>query len=75
MTVESEVRLLAGSLVLIGLALGLLVSPWFFLLAGFVGANLAQSSFTHVCPAETVFRRMGRPRTTGERPVPEIKRS
>jgi hypothetical protein len=59
MTVENAVRLLAGSLVLTGLVLGLLVSPWFFILVGFVGLNLMQSSVTHICPAESFFRKAG----------------
>ena len=59
MTTENAVRILAGSLVLLSLALGLLVSPWWFILTGFVGVNLIQSAFTGFCPAEMLFRRMG----------------
>ncbi len=59
MTVEYAVRLLAGTLVLAGLVLGLLVSPWFFILVAFVGLNLVQSSFTGFCPAEMIFRKAG----------------
>lgn len=59
MTVENAIRLLAGSLVLIGLGLGLLVNPWFFILVGFVGFNLVQSSMTRFCPAEMIMRRCG----------------
>ena len=59
MTLEQGIRRLAGSLVLIGLVLGLTVSPWFFILVGFVGLNLLQSSFTGFCPAESIMKRMG----------------
>ncbi len=59
MTVENAVRLLAGTLVLVGLGLGILVSPWFFILVGFVGVNLAQSSMTGICPAATIFKKAG----------------
>jgi hypothetical protein len=59
MSVENGVRLLAGSLVLTGLVLGLLVSPWFFILVAFVGVNLVQSSFTHFCPAELILSKTG----------------
>lgn len=59
MTVERGVRLLAGSLVLIGLALGGLVHPALFAIPAFVGFNLVQSSFTGFCPAERVLRRLG----------------
>jgi hypothetical protein len=40
---------------LTGLVLGVLVSPWFFGIVGFVGLNLLQSSFTDVCPAEKLL--------------------
>jgi len=59
MTVENAIRLLAGSLVLIGLALGLFVNPWFFIIVAFVGVNLAQSALTGFCPAETIMRKAG----------------
>lgn len=63
MTLERAIRLLAGSFVLTGLALYYFVSPWGLLLVGFVGLNLAQSSLTGFCPAETVLRRLGVGRT------------
>lgn len=59
MKLESYIRILAGSMVLLSLALGRFVSPWWFLLTAFVGVNLVQSAFTGFCPAETVFRRLG----------------
>ena len=59
MTIESAIRLLAGSLVLISLALYQFVSPWGLLLAAFVGLNLAQSSLTGFCPAEAILKRLG----------------
>jgi len=57
--VESAIRILAGSLVLLSLALAQLVSSWWLLLAAFVGLNLIQSALTGFCPAEIVFRRLG----------------
>jgi hypothetical protein len=59
MTVENAIRIMAGSMILLSLALGLLLSPWWFILTGFVGANLLQSAFTGFCPAEKIFKRMG----------------
>ncbi|HSP18858.1 MAG TPA: DUF2892 domain-containing protein [Myxococcaceae bacterium] len=59
MTIEGAVRVLAGSFVLLGLLLSRLVSPWWLLLDVFVGLNLIQSAFTGVCPAESIFRRLG----------------
>lgn len=59
MTIESAIRLLAGSLILLSLALYQFISPWGLLLALFVGLNLAQSSLTGFCPAETILKRLG----------------
>lgn len=60
MKLESRVRVLAGSLVLTGLALAHWVNPWWLLLPTFVGFNLIQSAFTGFCPAEIVLARLGR---------------
>jgi len=46
------VRRVAGIFVLVSLALGYWVSPWFYLFTTFVGLNLLQSSFTRWCPLE-----------------------
>ncbi len=59
MTLEHAVRVLAGTFVLISLALGHWVHPGWFLFTAFVGVNLIQSAFTHFCPAEMIFRRLG----------------
>jgi len=59
MTLEQGIRRLAGSLVLLGLVLGLTVHVGFFALVAFVGLNLLQSSFTGFCPAESMLKRMG----------------
>ncbi|MBS0319127.1 MAG: DUF2892 domain-containing protein [Proteobacteria bacterium] len=60
----SIVRLVAGVMVLLSLALGvagspLFVNPWWLALAAFAGLNLIQSSFTGWCPAEIVARKLG----------------
>ena len=59
MTTERGVRLLAGTMVGVSLILAYLVSPWWQLLAVFVSLNLIQSSFTGLCPAEWILRRLG----------------
>jgi hypothetical protein len=59
MTVENAIRILAGSLVLISLALGHWVDPRWLFLAAFVGLNLIQSAFTGFCPAEMIFKKLG----------------
>lgn len=59
MKTESYIRILAGSLVLVSVALARFVSPWWLLLAVFVGLNLVQSVFTGFCPAELILHKLG----------------
>lgn len=59
MTVERSVRLIAGVMVLLSLALAHFVSPYWLWLAVFVGLNLLQSAFTNWCPAMSILRAMG----------------
>ena len=59
MTIDRIVLAFAGTVVLIGLALGTLVSPWWLLLSAFVGLNLLQSSFTGFCPLASVLKKFG----------------
>jgi Protein of unknown function (DUF2892) len=59
MKIESLIRILAGSVVLLGLALGHWVSPWWQLLSAFAGLNLLQSAFTGFCPPSIVLRKLG----------------
>ena len=59
MTVERYLRLIAGSFVLISVALGYFHSPYWFLFTGFVALNLVQSAFTNWCPMMTFLRRLG----------------
>jgi hypothetical protein len=61
MTVERAVRLLAGVMVLVSLALAHWVSGYWIWLAVFVGVNLFQSAFTNWCPAMAIFRWVGLP--------------
>ena len=59
MTIDNAVRVLAGTFVLASLALGYWVHHDWFLFTAFVGVNLIQSAFTHFCPAEMIFKKMG----------------
>jgi hypothetical protein len=58
MTLENSIRLFAGSMVLLSLALNYFVSPYWLLLTAFVGLNLIQSSLTKFCPAEMIFKKL-----------------
>lgn len=64
MSVENMVRAFAGALILISITLGLMVSPYWFIMTGFVGLNLFQSAFTGLCPAEAFFRQIKKPAET-----------
>ena len=58
------VRLFAGTMILVSLALGvpgspLFASPWWLALTAFVGVNLLQSAVTRWCPLEIALRKLG----------------
>ncbi|MBW8269729.1 rhodanese family protein [Caldovatus aquaticus] len=56
--VMRQVQIVAGTLVLLGVVLGALVSPWFYALSAFVGAGLVQAGVTGACPMAALLRRM-----------------
>lgn len=68
MTVNRVIHIFAGTVILISLALGASISPfyqsanWLWLTA-FVGANLFQSGFTKFCPLEIMLKKAGVPTT------------
>ncbi|MDX1642371.1 MAG: DUF2892 domain-containing protein [Balneolaceae bacterium] len=55
--VERTIRLFAGFMVTVSIALGYFVSPYWFLLTLFVGVNMMQSAFTRWCLAETIIKK------------------
>lgn len=64
MTSWQIVRLVAGTFILLSLALGVPGSPifasqWWLAFTAFVGANLLQSGLTRWCPLETIMRKLG----------------
>jgi len=64
MKVNDWVRAVAGFFVVISVALGHWVSPWFFAFTAFVGVNLFQSAFTGWCPMMAILRSLGVPDET-----------
>jgi hypothetical protein len=64
MKMEHRIRILAGTFVLTSLVLSQLFSPWWLLLAAFVGVNLIQSALTGFCPAEIILSRVFRAPST-----------
>jgi membrane protein implicated in regulation of membrane protease activity len=61
MNIDRIVFAFAGVMVLASLLLAQLVSPWWLLLAGFVGLNMLQAAFTGFCPLALILRKLGRP--------------
>jgi hypothetical protein len=59
MTVERGLRLIAGGFILLSLALGHWVHPYWYLFTAFVGLNLVQSGVTNWCPAMFLLRKLG----------------
>lgn len=58
-TINDALRAIAGTFVLLSVALGVWVNAWFFAFTAFVGLNLLQSSFTKTCPMMVILRRAG----------------
>ena len=59
MTVEAALRGIAGFFVLLSIALGHFVHPYWFLFTAFVGLNLLQSAFSGWCPMMAILRKAG----------------
>ena len=59
MTIENGVRVFAGIMILISVALVHFVSPWWLLFTAFIGLSLIQSAFTGFCPPALLLRKFG----------------
>ncbi len=59
MGIDAWIRMIAGFFVVVSVALGYFVSPWFFLFTAFVGLNLFQSAFSGWCPMFSILRAAG----------------
>jgi hypothetical protein len=57
MAIERMIRIFAGAVVLVSLALAVSFSLDWLWLTAFVGANLFQSGFTRFCPLELMLKR------------------
>lgn len=58
MNIDRLVLATAGSLVVAGVLLGNLVHPYWYALAAFIGADLAQASVTGYCPLAAMLLRL-----------------
>ncbi len=59
MTVEAALRAIAGFFVMLSVALGVFVHPYWFFFTAFVGLNLFQSAFSGWCPMMFFLRKAG----------------
>ena len=59
MSIDRIVMAFAGAMVLLSVTLAHFFSPWWVLLAAFVGLNLLQASFTGICPLAMALKRFG----------------
>ncbi len=59
MSIDRIVMAFAGAMVLLSVTLAHFFSPWWMLLAAFVGVNLLQASFTGFCPLAIALKRFG----------------
>jgi hypothetical protein len=57
MSIEKVVRIFAGAVVLVSLALAVMVNLNWLWLTAFVGANLFQSGFTGICPLASILKK------------------
>jgi len=72
-SLERQVRIGAGTLVVIGVALGVFVHPYFLGLAAAVGAGLVFAGVTDTCGMGLVLARMPWNRGTSAGPACEIR--
>lgn len=59
MNIDRFVFAFAGSVVLLGLVLAQLFSPWWLLLPAFVGLNMLQAAFSGICPLAMILKKAG----------------
>lgn len=59
MTIDRMVMAIAGSFILLSLALAHWHSPNWLWFTAFVGANLLQAAFTGFCPMAIILKKLG----------------
>lgn len=59
MTLERYIRIIAGTFILVSLALAHWVNPNWLWFTAFVGANLLQSGITRWCLMEDILKKFG----------------
>lgn len=59
MKMQQWVRAVAGTFILLSVALAVFHSQYWLFFTAFVGLNLLQSAFTGFCPLEKILKRFG----------------
>ena len=59
MSIDRMVFAFAGAMILLSLALSYLFTPYWLLLAAFVGLNMLQAAFTGFCPLALILKKLG----------------
>lgn len=59
MNIDRFVFAFAGTVILLGVALAVFVSPWWLILPAFVGLNMFQAAFTGFCPLAMILKKAG----------------
>ena len=59
MSVNDYIHTIAGIFILVSLALGIWVHPYWFFFTAFVGANLFQYGISKVCPMGFILKKLG----------------
>jgi hypothetical protein len=59
MTIDRLVLAFAGGMILLSLTLSYFFTPWWLILAAFVGVNLFQAGFTGFCPLAIFLKKLG----------------
>jgi hypothetical protein len=65
MNINDWIHVIAGTFILLSLALGTWVHPGWYLFTAFVGLNLFQYGFSKACPMAYVLRKLGVPERRG----------
>lgn len=59
MNIDRIIFAFAGTVILVSLALGNWVHPYWFFLTAFVGLNMLQAAFTGFCPLAMILKKLG----------------
>jgi rhodanese-related sulfurtransferase len=71
--IQGQVQIAAGSLVLLGVVLGLAVSPTFYAVSAFVGAGLTFAGISGWCGMATLLARMPWNRTAAAKAPTQVR--